>query len=120
MSGSGGLPPREPYRRTYVLLPQIEDTVERLDWRVAAAIGSSEEMRTIGHSADDAGVGPQDREIIAVNPKEWGEDLKAWYDEHYPNAEYRTIETESPWEMATNDRNGESLGDGDKAHAYTG
>jgi murein DD-endopeptidase MepM/ murein hydrolase activator NlpD len=97
-----GVPPRWPYRRTYVLLPQIEDTVERLEWRVAAAIGSSEQMRTVGHSADDAGVGPLVREIVAVNPGEWRDELEAWYDEHYPNAEYRAVETESPWEMAIN------------------
>jgi hypothetical protein len=98
--------PREPYKRSYVLLPQIADTVERLNWRVAAAIGTctrigdSEQMWTIGHSADDAGVGPQDREILAVNPAEWGDDLEGWFDEHYPNAKYKALETKSPWEMA--------------------
>jgi murein DD-endopeptidase MepM/ murein hydrolase activator NlpD len=97
-----GVPPRWPYRRTYVLLPQIKDTVERLEWRVAAAIGASEQMRTVGHSADDAGVGPPIREIVAVNPGEWRDELEAWYEEHYPNAEYRAVETESPWEMAIN------------------
>lgn len=96
------VPPRIPYKRTYVLLPQITDAVERLSWRVAAAIGSSEQMRTVGHSADDAGVGPQEREIVAVNPGEWGSALEAWYDEHYPGAEFRAISTHSPWEMAIN------------------
>jgi hypothetical protein len=96
----GYVPPREPYRRTYVLLPQIQDTVERLDWRVAAAIGSSDRMRTVGHSIDDAGVGPEEREIVAVNPGAWNQDLKAWYDRRYPRADYQAIESESPWEMA--------------------
>jgi hypothetical protein len=97
--------PREPYKRTYVLLPQIEDTVRCLEWRVAAAIGTStqigvsDQMWTIGHSADDAGVGPQDRVILAVNPAEWGDDLEGWFDEHYPNAKYKALESESPWEM---------------------
>jgi hypothetical protein len=94
------VPPREPYHRTYVLLPEIEDTVERVDWRVAAAIGTSVQMRTLGHSVNDAGVGPEDCEIVLINPKRWGGDLAAWYDEHYPKASYETIETDSPWEMA--------------------
>lgn len=100
MTNISSLAPREPYRRTYVLLPQLQDTVEQLTWRTAAAIGSAEQLCTLGHSADDAGVGPLEREIIAVNPRAWGSDLKAWYDRHYPAAEYRAIETESPWEMA--------------------
>jgi hypothetical protein len=95
-----GVGPQALYKRTYVLLPQIEDTVERIEWRVAAAIGSSDQLWTIGHSADDAGVGPLDREIIAVNPGEWNGELKAWYDEHYPHAAYEAVETQSPWEMA--------------------
>ncbi|HID62368.1 MAG TPA: hypothetical protein EYP49_06460, partial [Anaerolineae bacterium] len=70
------MPPREPYRRTYALLPQTKDIVKRFDWRVAAAIGSSEQMRTVGHSMHDAGVGPREREIVAVNPKAWGGSLK--------------------------------------------
>jgi murein DD-endopeptidase MepM/ murein hydrolase activator NlpD len=87
------------YRRTRglvgVLLPPVQDTVERLDWRIAAAIGSSGQMRAVGHAVD-----PADREVVAVNPAEWGQDLRAWYDEHYPDIRYGEIETQSPWEMA--------------------
>lgn len=100
MASGSSLPPREPYCRTYILLPQLEDTVEQLLWRIAAAIGSADQLHTLGHSADDAGVGPQEREIVAINPRSWGSDLQAWYDKHYPAAEYRAIESESPWEMA--------------------
>lgn len=94
------LPPREPYARTYVLLSQIEEPVERLEWRLAAAIGSSDARRTFGHSADDAGTGPPERCVIAVNPRVWGDDLEAWYGEHYPEACYQALEAETPWDMA--------------------
>jgi hypothetical protein len=94
------VPPRVPYRRSYILLPQIRDTLERLEWRTAAAIGSSDTMQTVGHSADDAGVGPPDRRITAVNPQQWGGELKPWYEQHYPGASYRAIESDNPWEVA--------------------
>ncbi|MBN1919948.1 MAG: hypothetical protein JW892_01785 [Anaerolineae bacterium] len=94
------VPPREPYHRTYILLPQVEDPLDLLNWRIAAAIGSADQLYTLGHSADDAGVGPQEREIIAINPQTWGDDLRSWYDQYYPDADYRAIETDSPWEMA--------------------
>ncbi len=94
------VPPREPYARTYVLLPQIKDPVDRLEWRLAAAIGSSTGMWAFGHSADDAGVGPPERSIVAVNPTAWGDDLQAWYREHYPGANYQSEDAELPWEMA--------------------
>lgn len=96
------VPPREPYDRTYVLLPQIDDVVDRLEWRVAASIGSSHAMATVGHSADDAGTGPPIRRIVAVNPALWEEGLEEWYDDHYPNATFEGIEAETPWEMAIN------------------
>ncbi len=95
--------------RTGVLLPPIEDTVERLNWRIAAAIGSSDQMWTVGHFVDDAESrsgeatvpeGPVDREVIAVNPRAWGGDLQAWFAAHYLGVEYRPLETNSPWEMA--------------------
>ncbi|MGD2144140.1 MAG: hypothetical protein PVF54_06650 [Anaerolineae bacterium] len=104
VSGNGELPdvvpPRVPYDRTYVLLPGFEEDMHRLEWRAAAAIGSSDAMQTVGHSADDAGVGPSKRCIVAVNPDLWPGDLKAWYDIHYPGANYRVLEAENPWEMA--------------------
>jgi hypothetical protein len=93
-------PSQASHKHSYVLLPQIEDSVERLDWRTAAAIGSSDRMWTIGHSADGAGIGPQNREVIAVNPEKWNGNLKTWHDTLYPRIEYQRVETESPWEMA--------------------
>jgi hypothetical protein len=94
------VPPRVPYRRTYVLLPQIRDLLERVTWRTAVAIGSSETMRTVGHSADDAGVGPPDRQITVINPAQHRQDLKAWFREHYAGVLYREIEASTPWEAA--------------------
>ena len=94
------VPPRVPYRRAYVLLPQIRDPLERLEWRLAVAIGTSEKLQTVGHSADDAGVGPPDRQITVINPSQEGENLDAWYAEHYPGALYRRIDSPSPWETA--------------------
>ena len=94
------VPPREPYDRTYVLLPQIEDLVGRLEWRVAAAVGCSHAMLTFGHSADDGGVGPANQRVVAVNPDRWGDSLKAWYDDYYRHTCYEPIDARSPWEMA--------------------
>jgi hypothetical protein len=92
------VPLRKP-ARAVVILPQIEDAVERLDWRTAAAIGSSSQLRAVGHALDD-GVGTQDRDVVVVNPKVWDEDLRAWYNRRYPRADYQTIESDSPWEIA--------------------
>jgi hypothetical protein len=95
-----GVPPREPQRSTYVLLPQIEDGVERMDWRVAAAIGCADQMWAVGHLGDGANADSRDREVVAVNPAEWGRDLREWYAAHHLDVEYREVETASPWEMA--------------------
>lgn len=92
---------RVPFNRTYALIWQIEDRLERLLWRIAIAIGTSATMRTVGHSADDAGIGPlKGRNILALNPSRWPDDLAAFYEEHYGGANYRVIETISPWEAA--------------------
>ncbi len=85
---------------TCVLLPRIEDPVERTEWRVAAAIGCADQMWAVGHLGDGADTGPREREVIAVNPAAWERDLRAWYNEHYLNVEYREIEAATPWEMA--------------------
>jgi hypothetical protein len=90
---------REPYTRTQVLLPQIEDVAERLDWRVAAAIGASGQLRAVGHAKDDD-VGLGSCEIVAINPKTRDRDTGAWYAGRYPRAGYRTIESDGPWEAA--------------------
>lgn len=97
-SPSGCLCPREPYTRTYVLLPQM-DKLEAADWRQAAAIGGAGRLLTVGHSADDAGVGPEQRMVVAVNPEEWGGALEPWFAEHYPGAEYVPITARTPTEL---------------------
>jgi len=83
-----------------VLLPCIEDPVERIEWRVAAAIGSTDQMWAVGHLGDGTDNGPRKREVIAINPAAWELDLRAWYNEHYLNVEYREIEAATPWELA--------------------
>jgi hypothetical protein len=92
--------PEESGRRGYVLLPQIRDISERVEWRIAVAIGSSQTSETIGHSRDEAGAGAPDRQVTAVNPEHWGENLKSWYEERYPGISYRAVVAELPWEVA--------------------
>ncbi|MFO7741943.1 MAG: hypothetical protein R6X31_06480 [Anaerolineae bacterium] len=87
-------------RSSYVLIPQIRDMFDRLEWRIAAAIGSCDGFETVGHSADEAGVGPAGRLVTAINPEHWTEDLKSWYEEHYPGISYRAIVADGPWEAA--------------------
>jgi len=97
------IPPRIQYARTYVLLPQITDPYKAMEWRTAAAIATADGLRTIGHSADDAGVGPLDRTIVAINPASWtgdADDLKTFYNKYYAGAEYKSIDAGTPWEMA--------------------
>jgi len=97
------VPPRVQYARTYILLPQTVDTYEAMEWRTAAAIATADDLVTIGHSADDAGVGPLDRTVVAVNPASWtgeADDLRAFYDEYYAGVEYVHVDAGTPWEMA--------------------
>jgi hypothetical protein len=61
-----------------VLLPRIEDTAERLDWRIAAAIGASEQMSILGQPLDDGLFELCRGSLIAVNPATWGEHAPAW------------------------------------------
>ncbi len=61
--------PRVQYDRIYILLPPTADR----EWALAAVDASWQFRRTIGGSADDAGVGNLDRrKVIAVNPEAWG------------------------------------------------
>ena len=86
--------PRVPYARVYVLMPQDAGR----EW-VSAVLesGKWEERRwTIGSSADDAGVGPEDRTVIAVNPGRWPGDLRAFFDQYYPGVTYVRLEAETP------------------------
>ncbi|HDQ34774.1 MAG TPA: M23 family metallopeptidase, partial [Chloroflexi bacterium] len=86
--------PREPYARTYVLLPPTADAT----WAVAAVQGSWERQRfTIGGSADDAGIGDLDfRRIVAVNPAAWGADLAEFFATHYPGTLYVPLNVTTP------------------------
>ena len=90
-------PPRVPYARTYLLLPQDAGR----EWaRAVLDSGKWEEGHwTIGSSADDAGCGPKDRTVIAVNPGKWPGDLRAFFDEYYPGAKYIPIEAATPAEL---------------------
>jgi hypothetical protein len=105
MNGNFGEPAEttqleESGRRGYVLLPRIRDISECVEWRIAVAIGSSRTSEAMGHSRDEAGVGAPDRQVTAVNPAHWGEDLKSWYEEHYPGISYRALVADRPWEVA--------------------
>jgi hypothetical protein len=93
-----GVPPRVPYARVYVLLPPEAGVV----WmRAILDSGRWEETRwTLGGSADDAGVGPQDRTVIAVNPEGWPGDLDAFFEEHYPGVVLIPVEADTPAELA--------------------
>lgn len=85
---------------SYVLLPRVRDSVERLEWRIAVAVGSSQGFQTVGHSRDEAGGGAPDRLVTVINPAHWGDDLRSWYEERYPGVSYRAIAAEAPWEAA--------------------
>jgi len=91
------VPPRAPYTRAYVLLPQDAGR----EWaRAVLDSGKWEERRwTIGSSADDAGSGPRNRTVIAVNPGEWPGDLRAFFQEHYPGVKYIPVEAADPQEL---------------------
>ncbi len=89
--------PRDIYSRHYVLLPQSATW----SW-VAACRQYWETFKvTIGFSADDAGYGPglEERAVTAVNPAQWGADLKAFFDEYYPGIRYDPIEAATPQEL---------------------
>lgn len=89
--------PRVQYKRTYVLLPPDADAA----WALAVVDGAWERHRyTIGGSADDAGIGDLDvRRVIAVNAGKWPNDLRTFFAEHYPGAEYIPVEAASPQEL---------------------
>lgn len=91
------VPPREPYARTYVLLPPGAG-----DPWLRAALDSgvwSKYHWTIGGSADDAGAGPQARKVIAVNPQGWPGDLKAFFNQYYPGVDYVAIVAATPEDL---------------------
>jgi hypothetical protein len=94
---SGCVPPRVAYARTYVLLPQdagpewVEAVLESGRW--------TQHRWTIGSSADDAGVGPDDRTVIAVNPGRWPGDLEAFFGQYYPGLSYIALEAATPSDL---------------------
>jgi hypothetical protein len=95
--------PRIQYGRTYVLLPPTADSV----WAEAAMRGGFDARRTVGFSADDAGIGDLDeRRVIAVNPHHWLNELTAdWFGEHYPGVKYHSLVVNTPEELARALRN---------------
>jgi hypothetical protein len=90
--------PREPYARTYVLLPPGADAA----WARAVVDAAWDTHRfTIGGSADDAGIGDLDfRRIIAVNPIAWGDDLFAFFETYYAGVSYVPVDADTPQELA--------------------
>jgi murein DD-endopeptidase MepM/ murein hydrolase activator NlpD len=91
--------PREPYARTYVLLPPSAGAA----WARAVVDAAWDAHRfTIGGSADDAGIGDLDsRRVVAVNPAAWGDDLRAFFRTHYPGTIYVPLEAEKPRYLKT-------------------
>lgn len=76
-------PPLREYARTYVLLPP--DTTRDEAHRVID--DHFDDRRTIGFSADDAGIdarGLTERNVIAYWPDGWPGDLREFFDTYYP------------------------------------
>lgn len=90
--------PRIQYRRTYVLLPPTADST----WAKAAIGGGFDARRTVGFSADDAGIGALDeRSVIAVNPHHWLNELTAdWFEENYPGVKFYALIVQTPEELS--------------------
>lgn len=94
---TGFVPPREDYARTYVLLPPgaggewVQAIVDSGAW--------NKHHWTIGGSADDAGGGPTQRKVIAVNPQGWPSDLKTFFDAFYPGIDYVSIVAPTPEDL---------------------
>ena len=69
--------------------------------------GSFDTRRTVGFSADDAGIGDlDDRRVIAVNPHHWLHELTAdWFETHYPGSRFYSLIVDTPDELARALRN---------------
>lgn len=89
--------PREDYARTYVLLPPNAGP----EWAQAILeSGSWARYRwTIGGSADDAGTGPSQRKVLAVNPQGWPSDLQAFFNQYYPGLVYQAVQAATPADL---------------------
>jgi len=83
---SGYVMPREQYERTYVLLPP--GTGDAWFQAVSASGIWARRRWTVGGSADDAGIGPAKRRVIAVNPHAWPSDLGVFFETYYAGLEY--------------------------------
>jgi len=91
------VPPREDYARTYVLLPPGAG----VEW-VQAILESGAWARyrwTIGGSADDAGAGPTQRKVLAINPQGWSSNLEAFFNQYYPGLVYQPIQAATPVDL---------------------
>ncbi len=89
--------PREPYERTYVLLPPQADRA----WAEAVVAATWDARRfTVGGSADDAGIGDLPvRRVIAVNPEGWPGDLMAFFATYYPGVVLVPVTVSDPQEL---------------------
>ena len=90
--------PREQYARTYVLLPPGAGR----EWVQAILDSGAWEAKrwTIGSSADDAGIGAlEDKTVIAINPRQWPSDLRAFFHQYYPRTRYVPLEADTPDEL---------------------
>lgn len=97
IDGGNFTPPRIDYERTYVLLPPGSSNA----W-LQAVIDSGAWAKyrwTVGSSADDAGIGPTKRRVIAVNPQRWSGDLKAFFDQYYPGVDFVSILAATPTDL---------------------
>jgi len=87
--------PREQYERTYLLLPPNTGN----EWVEAIIDSGVWEARriTIGGSADDAGIGALDyKEVLAVNPVAWGDNLELFFTQYYPGTKYTPVLAATP------------------------
>lgn len=86
--------PREQYKRVCVLLPPDAGA----EWAQAVVNGSWDNHRhTLTGSADDSGVGQlEDKTVIAVNPSHWPDNLRAFFQQHYPRTAYTSLKAATP------------------------
>ncbi len=91
--------PRVVYSRHYMLFPQGTTW----SWIEACRHYWETFKVTIGFSADDAAYGPglEERAVTVVNPHLWQDDLKTFFNEHYPGIKYDPIEVKTTQELAT-------------------
>lgn len=94
---SGFVPPRAPYARTYLLLPPGAGD-EWLEAVRASGVWARHHW-TIGGNPDDAGIGPLQRRVVAINPQMWSGDLERFFSVHYPGLEYVTLTVATPSDL---------------------